>query len=111
MSNPAKNASQGPESFADVPPIVIHAYPLLPLAAAAAYGWLVQGAIYYIAAGVGLSAWLLVAAQRAYIDLRRLVAGLDQIAWGLLCFLLAAFISLAKAGVWQRWWARRAGKE
>ena len=36
------------------------------------------------------------------VQLRKVVIGLDQIAWGMLFFALAMAISLKKAGIWPR---------
>ena len=78
---------------------------------AAAYGWLVPSRPYLIVAVVTLSGGVALVAWRAYATLRRLFVGLDQIAWGLLSFLVAAVISLAKAGAFQDWrWRRRLAK-
>ncbi len=90
-----------------VPPEVSRFYPVAVGVIAAAYGWLVQSRAYVIVAVVTLSGGLALVAWRAYATLRRLVVGLDQIVWGLLSFLVAAVISLAKAGAIQEWWSRR----
>ena len=48
---------------------------------------------------------------QVYGVLRRTIAGWNQIALGVLFFLLALIISLTKAGMPQRWFARRNGPE
>jgi hypothetical protein len=53
-------------------------------------------------AGVG-AAWLTGVGWRAYVALRAEVAGLDYLLLGLLLFPVAVAISLAKAGVLNRW--------
>ena len=48
---------------------------------------------------------------RGYLLVRQWVVGLDRIAWGLASFLVAAAISLWKAGLPQRWRARKRATE
>jgi hypothetical protein len=43
--------------------------------------------------------WASAASWRSYAQLRPHVQGLNQLAWGLLFFVLAALISLSKAGL------------
>jgi hypothetical protein len=52
--------------------------------------------------------WILANGGRAYLRLRGVASGLDEIALGLLFFLLAALISGRKAGILERWRARLA---
>lgn len=90
-----------------IAPEVTRFYPVAVGVIAAAYGWLVPCPAYLVVAALSLTGGLALVAWRAYATLRRLVVGLDQIAWGLLSFLVAAAISLTKAGAIQGWWARR----
>ena len=92
---------------ASIPPEVTRLYPVVVGLIAAIYGLLVSSRAYLLVAAISLSGGLALVAWRAYATLRRLVVGLDQILWGLLSFLVAAVISLAKAGAIQGWWARR----
>lgn len=52
----------------------------------------------------------LVAGWRAYVSWRQVVSGLDQIAWGMAFFVLAALIGVTKTGAWGKWLARREGE-
>ena len=53
-------------------------------------------------AGASVVAWAGHSGLQSYQQLRRIVTGLDQIVLGLLFFLIAAAISLRKAGLWPR---------
>jgi hypothetical protein len=77
-------------------------YPLFVMVATVAYGLLVRDRIYLAIAGASLAAWVGYSTLQSYQQLRRIVAGLDQIVGGLLFFLIAAAISLKKAGLWPR---------
>lgn len=90
-----------------IPAGAVRGYHVAVGAVAAAYGWLVRCRPYLAVAVVSLSGGLVVVTWRGYAAMRRVVAGLDQIVWGLLSFLTAAAISLAKAGAIQNWWRRR----
>jgi hypothetical protein len=98
--------SREPVPIGAIPPEVIGQYPLPAAGVALAYGSLLRSRAYRTTAKVALGYWLLVAGGRAYAALRPSVAGLDQIAGGLASFVLAALISLTKAGVVPRWLAR-----
>ncbi|MFI5459502.1 MAG: hypothetical protein ACHRXM_29095 [Isosphaerales bacterium] len=56
--------------------------------------------LYLAIAAVDLAAWLAYLGSERYHQLRRVLVGLDQIAWGMVFFLIAMAISLRKAGVW-----------
>jgi hypothetical protein len=77
-------------------------YPLGLTLALIAYGrlkvdrWLVRSAI------VAMAIWAVTFGIRTYDVLRHYLLGIDQLAWGLLFFILAALISLRKAG-WLTW--------
>jgi hypothetical protein len=86
-----------------IPPGLIGAYPILMAAIALGYGLLVGGRLFYAASGTILGSVLILFGSKWYWLLRQQVVGLDRIAWGLASFLVAAFISLWKAGVPQRW--------
>jgi hypothetical protein len=96
-----------PHLLACLPPGSERVYPLLMAAVAAGYGYACGGLPYYAVSGAILGGALAVLASRGYLLLRQSVAGLDRIAWGLASFLVAAAISLWKAGLPQRWRARR----
>jgi hypothetical protein len=66
---------------------------------------LARDRLYLGSAGASLAAWLGHSGWQTYAQLRKVVVGLDQIAWGLLFFLLAAAISLRKAGIWPGAWS------
>jgi hypothetical protein len=77
-------------------------HPLFVMVATVAYGILLRDRIYLAIAGAGLAAWVGFSTYHSYYQLRRIVAGLDQIAFGLLFFVIAAAISLKKARLWPR---------
>ena len=60
---------------------------------------------YVVATTIGI-VWLGVYGTEGYREAGQHLAGLDQLAIGLLIFGCAALISLAKAGVLQSWTAR-----
>jgi hypothetical protein len=86
----------------DLPPTIAPAYLLAVIATGLAFGYLVGCRAYVASAAAVSGTWLASAGWRGYILLRQLVVGLDLIAWGLVFFLLAALISLAKGGVLRR---------
>jgi hypothetical protein len=63
------------------------------------FGFLMRDRIYLAIAAVDLAAWLTHSGSEFYHQLRRVVTGLDQIAWGMAFFLIALAISLRKAGI------------
>ncbi len=81
-----------------IPAEMVRFYPLAVAIVAAGYGRLIGGRPAYVASAVSLGAWGVVFGGQGYATLRRSVVGLDHIAWGLASFLLAATITLAKAG-------------
>ena len=85
-------------------------YPLLAIAAAAAYGYFVRNRSYYLSAAGVLGAWLATVGWHMYRGLRQTMAGLDYLLFGLLFFLIAMLISLNKAGVLKCWFRRRRSK-
>ena len=85
-----------------MPAELIAWYPLLIAAWAGGFGLLARDRLYFVSAGTSLAAWLLHSGIELYDQLRKVVVGLDQIAWGMLFFLLAMAISLRKAGLWPR---------
>jgi hypothetical protein len=96
-------ASDEPHVRAGLPPGTARGYPLLSALVAAGYGYAVGGLPYYLASGAILGGGLAVFGSRGYLLLRQRVAGLDRIALGLASFLIAALISLRKAGLARRW--------
>jgi len=75
-------------------------YPLLAIVLTWIFGFLMRDRMYLAVAAVDLAAWLAYFGSERYHQLRRVLAGLDQIAWGMAFFLIAMAISLRKAGVW-----------
>jgi hypothetical protein len=75
---------------------------MLVMIATIAYGVLVRDRIYLAIAGASLAVWVGHSTIHSYQYLRRIIAGLDQIAFGLFFFLIAAAISLKKARLWPR---------
>jgi hypothetical protein len=95
-------ATGSPRIWPAMPAGLIPWYPLLIAAWAGGFAALVRDRLYFAAAGTSLAAWLLHSGIEMYDQLRKVVVGLDQIAWGMLFFLLAMAISLRKAGLWPR---------
>ncbi|MES1212948.1 MAG: hypothetical protein ABUL64_00035, partial [Singulisphaera sp.] len=91
-----------PFDFPHLPALLVYLYPLLPILVSLGYAARWGGALYYAAAAVGLTLWPAGYGWQAYRQLRELFVGLDKIAWGVAFFLLAALVSLAKAGFWAR---------
>jgi hypothetical protein len=77
-------------------------YPLCVIIASLAYWLLVRDRLFLAVAAASLAAWLGYCGWQSYQQLRRILTGLDQIVWGLVFFLIAAAISLRKAGLWPR---------
>jgi hypothetical protein len=77
-------------------------YPLVIVAWAGGFAVLARDRLYLVSSATSLAAWLLHSGIALYEQLRRVLVGLDQIAWGLLFFALAMAISLRKAGIWPR---------
>jgi hypothetical protein len=71
---------------------------LLSVLAAVIYGRIVGDRAFFVAAAFALFCWAGRYGSLAYASLRSLIPGLDQIAIGLVFFVIAAVISLAKAG-------------
>lgn len=82
-------------------------YPLAWLAAAAAYGWMLNSRTYYHAAVLIALAWFGDHGLRLYQQLRVHVAGLDLLTGGMLFFAFGLLVSLSKAGVAVRAWVHR----
>jgi hypothetical protein len=69
-------------------------YPIAIAVTMVAYGLLMRDRRYLGVAAASLAAWLAYSGMQSYQQLRRILTGLDQIAWGLLFFLIATAISL-----------------
>jgi hypothetical protein len=65
-------------------------------------GLLAPDRFYPAGAAINVAAWLAHSSVQSYSQFRKVLAGLDQIAWGMLFFLVALAISLRKAGLWPR---------
>ncbi len=96
-----------PHDFPHLPPTAVYLYPVVPIVVALACAARWGGQLYYAAATFGALVWGAGYGWQGYRQLRELIVGLDKIAWGGAFFLLAAILSLAKAGIWTRWCARR----
>ncbi len=92
-----------PHLRSGIPPGLIPGYPILIAAVAVGYGVVVGGWPFFAASGVILASLLIAFGSKGYLNLRQQLAGLDRIALGLASFLLAALISLGKAGLLRRW--------
>ncbi|SIO66367.1 hypothetical protein SAMN05444166_8056 [Singulisphaera sp. GP187] len=84
--------------FANPPQWLLDVYVPLVVAIAIGYGFTVGNRLFFVAAAALLVSWLTVVGWRSYLLLRQFIAGLDFIVWGLVFFVLAALISLKKAG-------------
>jgi hypothetical protein len=96
-----------PASLTSVSADWLRVYPLLPIGVAVVYGCATGCRLYFLAALTAATTWLGIAAWSAYQSLRRVLAGLDEIAFGLAFFGLALLISLRKAGALPRIRIRR----
>ncbi len=74
-------------------------YPPLAIVLTWSFGFLIRDRMYLVIAAVEVAAWLTHSGSETYQQLRRVVVGLDQIAFGMLFFLIAVLISLRKAGI------------
>jgi hypothetical protein len=95
-------ATGHPRIWPAMPPELIAWYPLLMAATGWSTGRVVPDRLYPAGAAVNLAAWLAHSGAQTYGQFRKVVVGLDQIAWGMLFFLVAMAISLRKAGLWPR---------
>ena len=102
LAGPVAVLAGEPHLRAGLPPALIPSYPILMAAVACGYGLVVGGWPFYAISGTILAGVLAVFGHRGYLLLRQQVVGLDRIAWGLASFLVAASISLWKAGVPRR---------
>lgn len=102
----ADGASEQPRLLAIIPVAFVPVYPALAAATAASYGWLLKSRVHVFDAGAILALWASIHGWRGYARARSTIGGLDHIVWGLVFFVLAALISLAKAGVLRRWSTR-----
>jgi hypothetical protein len=102
------DASSGERRLlAVIPESMLGLYPILIAAIAGGYGHLLGYRLYLVNAAAIVTIWISLHGWRGYLTVRTLIAGLDQIALGLVSFLLAALISLGKTGALGRWIARR----
>jgi hypothetical protein len=90
-----------PVLVSELPGALIAIYPLLVIGLLALSGYLAHNHGYYAAAGVITTTWLATVGVRIFEIVRRYLLGADHIAVGLLFFLLAIIISLAKAGAFR----------
>lgn len=93
-----------PSRLGNAPPIFWRIYPLAPIVIVIAWSFFPQNRWFLGLAMFAAAVWI----GCNYHDLRRHIVGLDQIALGGAFFVIAAAISLTKAGFWQRhfkrWW-------
>jgi hypothetical protein len=94
---------------AGVPAWALLAYPVGMAVLMAGYGLWLRFPLALAVSALVLSLWLSAAGWRGYSSLRRVVAGLDQIALSLVLLALAILISLGKSGVLARWARGRTG--
>ncbi|MGO9464336.1 MAG: hypothetical protein ACLQIB_45480 [Isosphaeraceae bacterium] len=85
-----------------LPAKLIPWYPLCIVAATSAYALLVRNPYLLPTPGCVLAIWAFYSVLENYAQFRRVLTGLDQIVLGLVFFLIAAAISLRKAGLWPR---------
>jgi hypothetical protein len=102
LATPLAVLAGEPHLRSGLPSGLLPAYPVLMASTAAAYGLLAGGWPFFAIAGAILAGLMAVFGSRGYLLLRQQVAGLDRIAWGLASFLVAALISLGKAGLPRR---------
>ena len=82
-----------------IAPWAIDVYPLAMSLVVAGYGYLLGDRPSRAVGGIILCAWLAAVGGRGYGSLRRIVAGLDYLAIGMVLFALAVLTSMAKGGV------------
>jgi hypothetical protein len=98
----------GPQrGAAGLPPELVNVYPVVMALFAFGYARLSGHQLFVHAALACLGAWTIARAGQAYAAVKRNVVGLDAIALGLVFFVLAALISLGKAGLLGRWLSKR----
>ena len=97
---------QRASAFADLPRLLVILQPLALTAAAIWIGRNLRMPGYYATAATIGVVWCGVYGTEGYREARLYLPGLDQLAIGLFFFGCAALISLAKAGVLQRWIGR-----
>ncbi len=85
-----------------MPPELIDWYPLLMAAWAWSYSYPFKDLLYLRSGAVSAAGWMAHYGLEVYPQLRKVVVGLDQIALGMIFFLIAMTISLKKAGIWPR---------
>ncbi len=93
------SAVHAPMVHAAMPAVLVPWYPLFAVVTLFAMGFFARDRIYLAFAVANLVVWLIQSGSEAYQKLHPVMPGLDQIAWGMLFFLIAAAISLRKAGV------------
>jgi hypothetical protein len=91
-----------PRIWPSMPQDLVRWYPFLMAISASLAGMLTRDRAYPASASINVAAWLTHSGAQGYSQLRRALVGLDQIAWGMLFFLVATAISLRKAGLWPR---------
>ena len=96
-----------PQNLPSVSPLLLDLYPLAAIVAAVAYGRFVGNRSYYFSALAIAGSWVALVGWDVYRIARERISGLDAIAWGAIAFVVATLISLAKAGLPQRWLGRR----
>ncbi len=100
-----------PEHLDNPPPALIATYPLLAATVAAVYGYLMSNPVYLLPVIGSVLAWLVKVGGPNYQKLREPVEGLDKIVLGTLFLVVALLISLAKAGLFRRWFDRKANED
>ena len=86
-------------------PEVFMIYPGFILLVATIYAYWVRNPWYRVIPLLILAGWLADLGGRGYGSLRKSVAGLDELAWGMACLLIGLLVSLWKLGLPQTWLA------
>jgi hypothetical protein len=95
-------SADSPMIYITMSPAIATWYPLFAIALTWSIGYLMRDRFYLGCAALNLAAWLVYSGSEAYRRLHTVVAGLDQIFWGMVFFLIATAISLTKAGICTR---------
>lgn len=96
----------GPQWIGQPSPLLVSLYAGALVVVALGYGRLMRNRLYSGTA-IGIAGcWVVVNGQQVYYQLRERLVGLDQIALGLIFFVVAMGISLYKAGLLKRWFHR-----
>ena len=93
------------ERWSTARPVVFMLYPGVMLAVATVYAYWIRNPWYRVIPLLILAGWMVDLGGRGYGSLRKSVAGLDELAWGMACLLVGLLVSLWKLGLPQAWLA------